>query len=509
MSSVAKHAGTKGQADLWCYSTPDQKSYIIATASAHAQGTNPMAVATGSWLESIDPGSAVLVGIAAAVKTKGIELGYVPFVEQVVGYGDIAIEAGKLTFRSSGFQVDAKMRVSAGQLRSAPEPYTAWQKECRSVINTIIPMINSMRAAKVVSPVPADVPDPHLIVGVMGSGPFLPSEIAETTISAGISVGGPIHPKLVSAEMEAHGFMEACHQKEVPACVLKGISDLGDAAKAALEEQSGGFFRAYACSNAVLALLHMLRQSPRPPRHEHEQSGMLRAKLSSGRQDKAKSVGDNLSELRQHTESVLDPIHSKILFKGNKIKVDRSAVLGRLRDALHRSPVAILTGVGGTGKTAVVKELYEEHKDSGAFFVFKGSEFNVASANELFGRYGSFTFADFLKEHESVGEKHIVIDSAEKLSDIEDQGAFQEFFSRMLKTGWRIIFTTRYSYLDDLKWQFVELFDSHSFEVLSVDNITETDLDLLGKKYGFPLPQNERFLELLLTPFYLNEYLQS
>ena len=61
--------------------------------------------------------------------------------------------------------------------------------------------------------------------------------------------------------MEAHGFMEACHQKEVPACVLKGISDLGDTGKATLEEQSGGFFRAYACSNAVLALLSLFLAS--------------------------------------------------------------------------------------------------------------------------------------------------------------------------------------------------------------------------------------------------------
>jgi len=279
LRTVAQYIGKNGPATLWRYSTPDQRFYTIAAVSAHAQGAIPMSVATGPWLDSIDPGSAVLIGIAAAVKTKGIELGYVPFADQVFGYGDIAIEAGELTFRNSGFQVDAKMRLSAGELRSAFEPYSAWQKECRSVINTIVPIMNSMRTIKIVPLAPADVSDPHLITGVMGSGPFLlrdadfrgklaelPREIPETTISEGINVSGPIHPKLISAEMEAHGFMEACHQKEVPACVLKGISDLGDTGKATLEEQSGGFFRAYACSNAVLALLHicLLYTSPSP-----------------------------------------------------------------------------------------------------------------------------------------------------------------------------------------------------------------------------------------------------
>jgi hypothetical protein len=171
-----------------------------------------MSVATGPWLDSIKPGFAILVGIAAAIKTKGIELGYVPFADQVFGYGDIAVEAGKLTFRNSGFQVDAKMGLAAGELCSAPELYSEWQKECRSVIDAIIPIINSMRAIKVAPPVPADVLDPHLIVGVIGSGPFLlrdadfrdklvnfPREIPETTISASIRVSGPIHPKLISA----------------------------------------------------------------------------------------------------------------------------------------------------------------------------------------------------------------------------------------------------------------------------------------------------------------------
>ncbi len=224
---------------------------------------------------------------------------------------------------------------------------------------------------------------------------------------------------------------------------------------------------------------------------------------------RGKSIVDFISELRNHTESILNAIHSSIVFQGNEIKIDRSAVLDDLRNTFQNSPIAILSGVGGTGKTAVVKELYDELKDTTPFFVFKSSEFNVTSVNELFGRYGSFAFADFLKEHESLGEKYVVIDSAERLSDIENQDVFQEFLLRLLKGGWRVIFTTRYSYLDDLKWQLVALFNSHSFKVLAVENISQSDLDFLATKYGFVLPQNERFLELLLTPFYLNEYLQN
>lgn len=58
--------------------------------------------------------------------------------------------------------------------------------------------------------------------------------------------------------MESSGFMAAAQHAEVPATVIKGISDVGDRAKAKLEQETGGFFRVFACCNAALAALHIL-----------------------------------------------------------------------------------------------------------------------------------------------------------------------------------------------------------------------------------------------------------
>lgn len=221
-----------------------------------------------------------------------------------------------------------------------------------------------------------------------------------------------------------------------------------------------------------------------------------------------RSIVDFITELRQHTDSILAPIHSKIVFNGQDIRIDRSATLLELRGALKSSPMVILSGQGGTGKTAVIKDLYDELNGVAPFFVFKASEFNKPNANDLFAPYGSFSLTDFLEEHKSIDEKYIVIDSAEKLSDIESESAFREFLSRLLQNGWKIIFTTRYSFVDDLKWQLVELY-SRRFQVLNIDNLAKADLLDLAGKYSFNVPDNERLLELLLNPFYLNEYLQN
>lgn len=131
-----------------------------------------------------------------------------------------------------------------------------------------------------------------------------------------------------------------------------------------------------------------------------------------------KSMVDFISELHEHTESILAAVHSRIIFNGNEIKIDRLAVLKNLKSAMVNSSLVILSGAGGTGKTAVIKDLCDELKETMPFFVFKAAEFNISNVNNLFAHYSFFSFGDFLKEHENIEEKYIVIDSAEKLSDI-------------------------------------------------------------------------------------------
>jgi nucleoside phosphorylase len=264
-------------APVWDYVTSNGDCYRIASISAYNIGETSMAIATTDWLTALAPRFAVLVGIAAAVDTKGLQLGDVPFASEVIGYGDIAVEDHRFTYRPSGLVADERLKWAAGELCSDLAPYARWQQDCREVITAIVPTLNALSHNKLALDEQLTCL-PHLIIGVTGSGPFLLRDAdfrdklrkipdhTPPTIIGGFDISGPIHPKLVSAEMDAYGFVKACHNKEIPASVIKGISDLGDSGKNALEAKSGGFFRAFACSNAVLALLHMLEFQPRRPR---------------------------------------------------------------------------------------------------------------------------------------------------------------------------------------------------------------------------------------------------
>ena len=169
----------------------------------------------------------------------------------------------------------------------------------------------------------------------------------------------------------------------------------------------------------------------------------------------------------------------------------------------------ILSGVAGVGKTAVIKDFYEAIKDTAPFFVFKATQFkNIQHVNLLFKNYGEITASDFINEYNDISPKYAVIDSAEKLSEIEDQDVFRSFLSDLLENGWSIIFTVRHTYLDDLRFQLKEVYNT-SFASLNIPNLALEEIENIANDNTFLLPSNERLATLLMTPLYLDEYLQN
>src|ERR1700722_11481321 len=72
-----------------------------------------------------------------------------------------------------------------------------------------------------------------------------------------------------------------------------------------------------------------------------------------------KSTIDLVQELSRHTKAILELIHSQIASGGAAIKIDRGPLVELLRETLLKSPVVILSGEAGVGKTAVVRRVKE------------------------------------------------------------------------------------------------------------------------------------------------------
>lgn len=208
-----------------------------------------------------------------------------------------------------------------------------------------------------------------------------------------------------------------------------------------------------------------------------------------------------IQNFRRHTQNILKQIRTSIKFNKNDITLDRTGALQELKTNLDQ--VVILSGNAGVGKTALIKQLYAEQKDSIPLYVFKANEFELPN---LDGFFRNIDYEKFLKAHAEENQKIIVIDSAERLLDLRNTEPFKEFLGIFIENGWQIILTTRDNYLEDLNYQLAEIYQLIPKHI-RVENLNESELKKVASDYSLELPNDSKLMELIRNPFYLNEYL--
>ncbi|WP_163399676.1 AVAST type 4 anti-phage nuclease Avs4 [Flavobacterium fluviatile] len=214
-----------------------------------------------------------------------------------------------------------------------------------------------------------------------------------------------------------------------------------------------------------------------------------------------------IDEIVKHNENILQAIQTEINFNGSQIKIDRSGIIEQLNHSLGRNENIIISGEGGCGKTAVFKEFYNTFSTSFPICIFKATELNVSNINELLRFNNNFTFDLFFEAYEKEPKKVFVIDSAEKLAELANNDILNKLIKLLISNGWNIVFTTRYSYLNDLSFHITENYQL-SCEVINIPLITPDELTQLSEKNNFILPANENFSQRLSNLFYLNEYIK-
>lgn len=215
-----------------------------------------------------------------------------------------------------------------------------------------------------------------------------------------------------------------------------------------------------------------------------------------------KSIFSTLEEMNKHSENLLKYINTEIFFKDKKIEIKRENELKQITK--NSNQVYIISGVGGVGKTVLVKKMYEQIKENDSFYIFKATEFELRNINDIFGEYSLY---DFLSIHKEVENKTIVVDSAEKLLDLENSEPFKEFLSAIVEDKWKVIFTTRDVYLKDLNYQFFEIYKIAPLNI-GICSLEKEELITISNENTFNLPKDNKLLELIRNPFYLNEYLK-
>lgn len=210
----------------------------------------------------------------------------------------------------------------------------------------------------------------------------------------------------------------------------------------------------------------------------------------------------------KHSDSLLAPIHENVVFHGESIHINRDTISSHLVDQFTSGAVLMVSGEGGSGKTALIKEIYKKQFTKFPIVIFKASELNRDSLNDIFKLDRNFTFSQFIETFSTDPQKVFVVDSAERLAEFDDVDLIAGMFRTLLKGNWTLLFLTRTVYQNSLSTFMADGFDIKP-NLINIPNLQESELQQLALNKGFSLPDNPRFVSRLSNLFYLGEYLKN
>ena len=210
--------------------------------------------------------------------------------------------------------------------------------------------------------------------------------------------------------------------------------------------------------------------------------------------------------VKSHNDSILNAIRTSIVTGDKKIEINRNQRIDELLAYAHKEEHLIISGEGGSGKTAIIKRFYERFQGQIPICIFKATELNVNHISDLFKFDYNFSVADFFNAYDKETPKLFIIDSAEKLPEIANQNILNELITKLTGYRWTIILTTRNYYLDDLIFHISQSYNLKC-AVLKVEQLTHDELSQIATDFEFKFPTNDKFRDRIRNLFYLNEYI--
>lgn len=222
-------------------------------------------------------------------------------------------------------------------------------------------------------------------------------------------------------------------------------------------------------------------------------------------------VGPNMETLVKdeqcHGENLLASIGDRITYCDNVIRFSRDKYVETIFSTIREHKNLVIHGEGGAGKTAIIKDFYNRHGSEFPICIRKAQELNVASISDIFKYASNYDLTQFIEAYSRDDKKVFIIDSAERLQDIENDDHIKLLLRKLTESGWSIIFTVRSVYVEDLRSDLQYTYHLEC-KFVSLDNISGQELNECALCNHFQLPHNDRFKDRLRNPFYLDLYLQ-
>jgi len=189
------------------------------------------------------------------------------------------------------------------------------------------------------------------------------------------------------------------------------------------------------------------------------------------------------------------------------VQLSRTVALDILADTIESSHVVVVQGAPGSGKSAIVKMLFEALPNGIVPFAFKAQEFNYPHLHQFLTAIGlKLSVAQLRCEFALLPRKLLLVDGAERLFELSNHEAFRHLLDQLRDdNSWTVVITCRESSAQTLREHLLAQWGDDVTTVtipsLSTDELEWVSLRLPGLA---PLIANQRLTRLLKLPFILS-----
>jgi hypothetical protein len=213
---------------------------------------------------------------------------------------------------------------------------------------------------------------------------------------------------------------------------------------------------------------------------------------------------DAISRLEEHSKVVLAGISTEL---APGISLSREAVFDTLAEAVESSRIVVVQGPPGSGKSAIVKMLFERLANGVQPFAFKAQEFNHPHIHQFLISVGIPISLEQLRcEFSMLPRKILLVDGAERLFELSSHEAFRHLLQQLRgDDSWTVVITCREASAEALREHLLSQWGDETTTV-SIPTLNAKELAWVAGQapHLATLIANPRLERLLRLPFILS-----
>ncbi len=223
------------------------------------------------------------------------------------------------------------------------------------------------------------------------------------------------------------------------------------------------------------------------------------------------NLQSGLDRLQQNVERAnalrVKTIATSFAIGNRSISIDRTSWIDRLAEAIAQGENVLLAGESGAGKSAIVKKYHQIYcsRNDYAFYIIHADQLNTRTVNDLFSLQENYTLTEFRNYFQDTEHKVWVIDSAEKILELNDPAPLMLLIEELNQDGWNFVFTCR----DHAHAELTNLLQEEytlSVHSIRVNRIEDNELRTIAADNGITLPDDLKLRHQLHLPFFLARY---